>query len=88
MGWHSDNESELGPNPIITSISLGDSRKFSFRHKKTKETYSLQLDSGSLLLMLSNCQTEWQHCLPKTSQQKGLRINLTFRNIQNENKKI
>ena len=85
MGWHQDNENSLGLNPVIASISLGERRKFSFRHKTTRAIYSLILSPGSLLLMLPDCQLDWQHSLLKTSQPKKERINLTFRKIFKKN---
>lgn len=81
MGWHSDNERELGKNPIIASISLGENRKFRFRNKTNRDIrYSFDLGGNSLLLMGENTQTYWQHALPKT-QYAEARINLTFRKI-------
>jgi alkylated DNA repair dioxygenase AlkB len=79
MGWHQDNEKELGKSPVIASISLGASRRFVFREKQTKETYSIILTQGSLLIMKNGCQKQWQHSLPKMSRVKERRINLTFR---------
>ena len=67
MGWHSDNEKELGLNPSIASLSLGSDRKFSFKHVKTKEKLDLHLVNGSLLLMVGEIQHYWKHCLPKTN---------------------
>ena len=81
MGWHQDNEKELGKNPVIASISLGASRKFMFRHKQTKEKHSIILNSGSLLIMKDACQEDWQHSLPKMTSINYPRINLTFRKI-------
>lgn len=86
MGWHQDNEKELGKNPFIASISLGAPRKFVFRKKQAREkgsrqTYSILLGSGSLLIMQSGCQEKWHHCLPKMTQILEPRINLTFRNV-------
>lgn len=81
MGWHQDNEKELGKNPVIASISLGTSRKFIFRKKETNEKHSIILDSGSLLIMKDACQEEWQHSLPKMTFIDEHRINLTFRKI-------
>ena len=81
MGWHSDNEKELLPNATIASISLGSDRKFSFKHKTTKETISLTLSNGSLLLMKGEIQEYWLHQLPKTKKIIGPRINLTYRSI-------
>ncbi|MRX65598.1 alpha-ketoglutarate-dependent dioxygenase AlkB family protein [Maribacter luteus] len=79
-GWHSDDEKELGDNPIIASISLGENRFFHLRHKKHKELrYKLLLEHGSLLLMKGETQHHWHHQLPKTAKQIGERINLTFR---------
>ncbi len=80
MGWHSDNEPELGTEPVIASISLGSPRRFKLKHKKLAEKHDLILAPGSLLLMAGDCQQFWQHALPKMAQ-SGPRINLTFRNI-------
>ena len=81
MAWHSDDEKELGDQPTIASVSLGAERKFSFKHKKTKESHSLPLENGSLLLMKGVTQKHWQHSLPKAMKVKEPRINLTFRTI-------
>ena len=81
MYWHSDDEKELGNKPIIASLSLGVERKFSFKHKNIKENISLNLESGSLLLMKGDTQRYWQHSLPKTTKVTEPRINLTFRTI-------
>ncbi|MDC7998794.1 alpha-ketoglutarate-dependent dioxygenase AlkB family protein [Gilvibacter sediminis] len=79
-GWHADDEKELGENPVIASLSFGASRNFRFREKANKKnTYSLTLDSGSLLLMQGATQHLWQHQIPKTKKEVGPRINLTFR---------
>lgn len=81
-GWHADDEKELGMNPAIASISLGADRRFKFRRKDNKkETRTLVLESGSLLLMAGKTQHYWQHQLPKTAQNISPRINLTFRKI-------
>lgn len=83
MGWHSDDEPELGMQPVIASISLGQARKLRFRKKiNRRETVDVSLPHGSLLLMYGNCQHEWQHHLPKTAKQIKPRINLTFREIK------
>jgi alkylated DNA repair dioxygenase AlkB len=82
MGWHADNEKELGQDPFIASLSFGDKRLFKLRHKKSRETIDLLLGEGNLLLMGGCLQRHWQHCLPRTSQSKDTRINLTFRLIQ------
>lgn len=81
MGWHSDDEKELGKNPVIASLSLGTPRKFSFRHKTTKEKVSLDLAEGQLLLMKGETQKYWSHSLHRSAKIKEPRINLTFRLI-------
>ncbi|RXJ71160.1 alpha-ketoglutarate-dependent dioxygenase AlkB [Veronia nyctiphanis] len=81
MGWHQDNERELGEDPVIASVSLGESRRFIFRHVKTKEKKEFALTSGSILVMGGKTQTFWQHTIPKMAKIHGGRINLTFRNI-------
>ncbi|MEL6132295.1 MAG: alpha-ketoglutarate-dependent dioxygenase AlkB [Bacteroidota bacterium] len=79
MGWHSDDEKELKPAGTIASLSLGATRKFAFKHKKTKEKIDMILENGSLLLMKGQTQTNWLHALPKTRTVHRARINLTFR---------
>ena len=81
MGWHADNEAELGTDPCIASLSFGDTRRFCLRHNKNKTLIELNLENGSLLLMAGSLQHHWQHSVPKTATAKGNRINLTFRNI-------
>jgi alkylated DNA repair dioxygenase AlkB len=81
MGWHSDAEPELGKNPVIASVSLGAVRRFNFQHKKRVMRISLDLESGSTLLMKGDTQHCWRHSLPKTRKAIGPRINLTFRRI-------
>jgi len=81
MGWHSDDESELGEQAIIASLSLGASRRFIFRHKTSKHKIRLMLEHRSLLLMYGKCQDQWQHSLPKMKKIHDERINLTFRYI-------
>lgn len=82
-GWHSDDEPELGRNPVIASVSLGGERKFHLKHKRRKEldTVKLVLDPGSLLLMTGATQHNWKHQVPKTKRSVQPRINLTFRTI-------
>jgi len=81
-GWHSDDERELGINPVIASVSLGATRFFHLKHKKDKtKSFKLSLAHGSLLLMKGTTQHHWKHQLPKTSKAVGERINLTFRKI-------
>ncbi len=79
MGWHADNEIELGVKPVIASLTLGNKRKFKLRHKDGEQR-QLDLEHGSLLTMSGDCQQFWQHSLPKTNKEGG-RINLTFRKI-------
>ena len=81
MGWHADKERELGSNPVIASLSLGQRRLFKLRHNKTGETIDLWLEHGTLLLMAGALQHHWRHCLPKSQRPMGARINLTFRTI-------
>lgn len=81
MGWHSDAEKDLKKNGAIASVSFGAERKFAFRHKETKETISLNLENGSLLIMKGTTQKYWLHRLPPTKKVLLPRINLTFRTI-------
>jgi alkylated DNA repair dioxygenase AlkB len=81
MGWHADDEKELGPNPVIASLSLGNERLFKLHHKKRKEILDISLGHGDLLLMAGTLQHHWMHSVPKTKKLKTLRINLTFRKI-------
>ncbi|MEX0273516.1 MAG: alpha-ketoglutarate-dependent dioxygenase AlkB [Flavobacteriaceae bacterium] len=81
-GWHSDDERELGTNPVIASVSLGAERMFHFRHKGDKTLrHKMVLQHGSLLLMGGETQHYWHHQLPKTKKKIGSRINMTFRCI-------
>ncbi len=82
MAWHSDGEKALKKNGAIASLSLGAERKFAFKHKATKETVSLILERGSLLVMKGTTQTNWLHRLPPTKKVKSPRVNLTFRTIE------
>ncbi|WP_366918614.1 alpha-ketoglutarate-dependent dioxygenase AlkB [Acaryochloris sp. IP29b_bin.148] len=83
MGWHSDDEPELGSNPVIGSVSFGGCRRFLFRHKADRAIpkVELKLTNGSFLLMQGPTQHCWQHHIPKTKQPVEPRINLTFRVI-------
>jgi alkylated DNA repair dioxygenase AlkB len=83
MGWHSDDEKELGSEPIIASLSLGDERRFLFRPRKgiVADKKEILLKSGSLLVMRGRTQEHFQHSVPKTAKIVGERINLTFRKI-------
>ena len=81
MGWHSDDEPELGTEPIIASVNLGAARRFLFRHRHDRSIpkVELLLEHGSLLLMRGRCQHDWQHSIPRTAKPVGERINLTYR---------
>ncbi|NIJ89734.1 alkylated DNA repair dioxygenase AlkB [Xanthomonas campestris] len=82
MGWHSDDEPELGAQPLIASVSLGATRRFAFKHRDDaalKQT--LELGHGDLLLMGGDTQRCYKHALPRTARPVGERINLTFRQI-------
>ena len=84
MGWHSDDEWEMGLDPVIASISLGSPRKMKFRHRFDSQVsnFALELSQGSLLIMAGTTQKFWQHEIPKTKKSVGERLNLTFRFIQ------
>jgi alkylated DNA repair dioxygenase AlkB len=83
MGWHSDDEPELGPQPRIASLSFGATRRFRLRRKgHAAATLDLELGSGSLLLMAGDTQRNYRHALPKTAHTVGARINLTFRSVK------
>ncbi|MFT4760122.1 MAG: alkylated DNA repair dioxygenase AlkB [Paraglaciecola sp.] len=82
MAWHSDSEKDLKKNGAIGSLSLGAERKFSFKHKVTKQTVSILLEKGSLLVMKGTTQANWLHRLPPTKKVKIPRINLTFRTME------
>jgi alkylated DNA repair dioxygenase AlkB len=79
IGWHSDDEKEMGS--VIASISLGAKRRFLFKHKVTKEVAELDLEPGSVLVMKGDTQKFWKHSLPKSTKVKEPRINLTFRSL-------
>ncbi|UYQ93397.1 alpha-ketoglutarate-dependent dioxygenase AlkB [Chitinophaga horti] len=82
MGWHRDNEKQLGINPVIASVSFGAARTFKLRHyEKKAPVVSLELTHGSLLLMAGTTQHHWEHALPKTTKVQEGRINITFRKI-------
>ena len=87
MGFHSDDEAELGPRPTIASLSLGESRLFAFKRKCRSDALlvNIELASGSLLLMKGDTQRNWKHGIAKTSRPLGPRVNLTFRRIQAPN---
>jgi len=81
MGCHADDEKELGTNPTIASVSLGESRLLRFRHTKSGRKLEFDLLHGDVLIMAGELQHHWRHELPKTSKPKQARINLTFRRI-------
>jgi alkylated DNA repair dioxygenase AlkB len=80
MGWHRDDERELGPRPVIASVSLGQARRFLIR-EEGERAVGLTLESGSLLIMKGDFQRRFRHSLPKTRRPAGLRINLTYRRV-------
>lgn len=80
-GWHADNEKELGTQPVIASVSLGASRTMRFKERTGTSRYSIELTSGSLLVMRGDAQSRWLHCIPKQTRVTTSRINLTFREI-------
>ena len=83
-GWHADNEKALGRNPVIASVSFGETRPFHFKHRHIKEEkHKLNLEHGSLLIMKGEMQHYWLHQIAKTRKQIGERINLTFRTLVN-----
>jgi alkylated DNA repair dioxygenase AlkB len=85
MGYHSDNEPELGPRPTIASISLGDRRRFVLRHRTSGERWSWDLGQGDLLVMRDESQSDYGHAVPKTTRPVEPRMNLTFRRFQPRN---
>ncbi|ARS37175.1 alpha-ketoglutarate-dependent dioxygenase AlkB family protein [Pontibacter actiniarum] len=84
MGWHSDNEPELGQEPSIASLSLGGERRFALKHRSRKDIAPVRiiLSHGSLLLMQGPTQHHWLHHIPKTAKAVQPRINLTFRYVK------
>lgn len=85
MGWHSDDEAELGAEPVIASLSFGAVRRFRLRHKRDPSLrLELELAAGSLLVMRGATQRNYRHDLPKTTRPLGPRVNLTFRFVRRE----
>lgn len=82
VGWHRDNEPELGPEPVIASVSFGATRRFLLRHRRDKRLRAeLLLEDGTVIVMRGPTQREWHHCVPRTALPVGERVNLTFRVI-------
>lgn len=81
VGWHADNEPELGEQPFIASLTFGAKRQFAFRHKKSSEHGRISLRSGTLLIMQPNFQHHWLHSVPIDQNAAEGRINLTFRKV-------
>jgi alkylated DNA repair dioxygenase AlkB len=82
MGWHADDEPELGLQPVIASVNFGATRRFLLRYKSDhQQKYELPLEHGSLLIMKGALQQYWEHQVPKTAKVSTGRINLTFRFI-------
>jgi alkylated DNA repair dioxygenase AlkB len=83
VSWHSDDEPELGVNPVIGSVSFGQSRPFQFKHKDLEGVkQKVTLEHGSYLLMKGETQHKWLHQIPKSKKEMEERINLTFRIIK------
>ena len=81
VGWHSDDEPELGDEPVIASVSFGATRRFDLRHKSGEPTIKADLVPGSVLIMSGRCQSHWKHQVARTKRVDGPRINLTFRRL-------
>ncbi|MGR9115574.1 MAG: alpha-ketoglutarate-dependent dioxygenase AlkB family protein [Gammaproteobacteria bacterium] len=81
VGWHADDEPELGRQPFIASVTFGAEREFAFRHKRTSEHGSIILRNGTLLVMEPEFQHQWLHSIPLNHLINQGRINLTFRKV-------
>lgn len=79
VGWHADDEAELGPRPLLASVSVGAEREFVLRDNRTRERTAVSLPHGSLLVLDGALQKTHQHCLPRRKRVKGARVNLSFR---------
>lgn len=79
VSWHADDEPELGPTPVIASVSLGDTRRFQVKSRATGEIWNLDLAHGDLLVMRGESQRDYLHGVPKSRRPIGARLNLTFR---------
>ncbi|WP_438862931.1 alpha-ketoglutarate-dependent dioxygenase AlkB family protein [Neptunicella sp.] len=82
VGMHADDEAELGAQPVIASVSLGQTRTLIFKHKLTRQTYKLELQHGSLLVMQGRTQQYWLHGINKSPSVTKPRVNLTFREVK------
>lgn len=82
MGWHADDEPELGGTPVIASVSLGAHRRMLVRPKAGGSARGIELENGSLLVMRAGSQEQWMHSVPRTRRPLGLRINLTYRLVR------
>jgi len=83
MGWHADDEPELGREPVIASLSLGCARLFKLRHRRHRnQVCTIALQHGDLLLMAGGTQHNYVHAVPKTARPMGERINLTLRRVR------
>ena len=81
LGFHRDSEPELGPEPLIASVSLGAMRRFRLREREGRGSFGIDLEHGSLLVMSGATQRNWLHAVPPTARVVGPRINLTFRKV-------
>ena len=83
MGWHADDETSLGPRPVIASVNLGQTRTLRFKPKPHRQgsTFGVDLPAGSVLVMQGDTQANWLHAMPKSARPLGPRINLTFRHV-------
>jgi len=81
VGWHADDEEELGIDPFIASLSLGATRTFQYRHKRENLTGDISLTNGDLLLMRPDFQANWEHRAPSEPAVSAPRVNLTFRTV-------
>ena len=82
LAWHADDEPELGRAPTLASLSLGATRRFRIRQRRTRESIGVDLEAGSLIVMTGASQRDWEHCVPKTARAVGERINITFRWVE------
>jgi alkylated DNA repair dioxygenase AlkB len=81
VAWHADDELELGPQPTIASVSIGAPRRFGIKTRDNGHAWYVTLRHGDLLVMHGRSQADYLHCLPKTAQPVGMRVNLTFRTV-------